>query len=102
MAMGGDNSSYPISTCAASWFDSAHTLHIRVYSSDGYTITERCNDGQGWVTGASFKGNQASVTVWQDSTGEHIRLYVTNADTTTEYCNDPGTSGWTTGQYTQP
>jgi hypothetical protein len=100
--MAGDNPSYPIGTCSASWFDSSHTLHIRVYSSDGYTITERCNDGNGWVDGATFQGTQASVTVWQDSAGEHIRLYVTGNDSTTEYCSDPGTSGWTKGAYTQP
>lgn len=102
MPMSGDNPSFPISTCAASWFDSAHALHIRVYSSDGYTISERCNDGNGWTAGATFPGSQASVTVWQDPQGEHIRLYVTNQNVTTEYCNDAGTQGWTKGAYTQP
>jgi hypothetical protein len=97
-----DNPNYPISTSSISWFDSAHALHIRVYSSDGYTITERCADGNGWTTGSTFPGSQSSAITWADSAGQHIRLYVTGADTTTEYCNDPGTSGWTKGQYTQP
>ncbi|MEP9359481.1 hypothetical protein [Sphingomonas sp. KR3-1] len=97
-----DNPSYPIGTCTTSWFDSSHALHIRVYSSDGYTITEQCDDGNGWTTGATFSGAQASVTTWADSAGQHIRLYVTGSNLTTEYCYDPGTSGWTKGQYVQP
>ncbi len=100
--MAGDNPSDPISTCAVSWFDSNHALHIRVYSSDNYTITERCNDGNGWVAGASFPGQQASAITWADSAGQHIRLYVTGEGTTTEYCADPGNPNWTKGSYTQP
>lgn len=100
--MPGDNPSFPIATCATSWFDTSHQLHIRVYSSDGYTITEQCADGNGWTSGATFPGSQASVTSWADSAGQHIRLYVTEADVTTEYCFDPGNTSWTKGQYTQP
>lgn len=100
--MSGDNPNYPISTSSVTWFDSAHQLHIRVYSSDGYVISERCNDGQGWVDGATFQGSQSSVITWADSAGQHIRLYVTSQDVTTEYCSDPGTPGWLKGSYTQP
>jgi hypothetical protein len=96
------NPDFPIGTAAASWFDKSGQLHIRVYSCDGYEITERCNDGHGWVNGFVCTGSQASVTVWSDSAGEHIRLYATYQNNTTEWCNDPGTSGWTTGSYTKP
>ena len=97
-----DNPNFPVGTCATSWFDSGHNLHIRVYSCDGNTVTERCADGNGWTTGATFPGSQASVTTWADSAGQHIRLYVTYRDTTTEYCYDPGSTSWTKGEYTQP
>ena len=48
------NPSFPISTAVVSWFYPAGTLHIRVYSSDGYNVTERCNDqsSAGWLTRA--------------------------------------------------
>jgi hypothetical protein len=96
-----DNPNYPVSTAAVSWFDTSKNLHIRVYSCDGYAVTERCADGQGWTTGFQCSGSDVSATVWQDSAGEHIRIYVTSDDTTVEWCNDPGT-GWTQGSYTQP
>jgi hypothetical protein len=92
--------SYPIGTAAISWFDSNNQLHIRVYSTDGYTVTERCADGQGWTTGEfSQPGGAVSATCWNDSAGVHLRVYCTFEDTTTEWCNDPGT-GWTQGSYT--
>jgi len=95
-----DNPSFPISTAAVSWFDAAGQLHIRVYSSDGYNVIERCNDGNGWVTGQfSAPGSQVSATVWNASDGTHIRLYCTFQDKTTEWCCDPAT-GWTQGTYT--
>lgn len=43
----GDNPNYPIGTAAVNWLDSSNQLHIRVYSTDGYTVTERCFDGSG-------------------------------------------------------
>ena len=98
--MAGDNPSFPIATAAINWFDGSGQLHLRVYSSDGYNIIERCNDGQGWTTG-EFKGpgSDVSATCWQASDGIHIRVYGTFQDKTVEWCNDPGT-GWTQGQYT--
>lgn len=96
------NPGYPTDTATVSWFYPAGTLHIRVYASDGYTVTERCNDqgGSGWTTG-QFKqsGSQVSATVWLASDGAHIRVYCTFQDKTTEWCNDPST-GWTEGSYT--
>lgn len=95
-----DNPNFPISTAAINWFDSAGQLHIRIYSSDGYNVIERCNDGQGWRTG-QFKqpGKQVSAMQWTVADGTHIRVYCTTDDVTTEWCEDPAT-GWTKGSYT--
>ena len=94
------NPNYPISTAAVNWFDGGGQLHIRVYSSDGYTITERCNDGSGWVTGQfSAPGKTVSAMVWTASDGAPIRVYATIDDNTTEWACDP-TTGWTKGSYT--
>lgn len=94
------NPNYPVSTAVVSWFDKAGQLHIRVYSSDGYNVTERCNDGNGWVTGQFAQpGKQVSATCWNASDGTHIRVYCTIDDTTTEWACDPVT-GWTKGTYT--
>lgn len=97
-----DNPNFPSSTAAVNWIDAKGALHIRVYSSDGYNVTERCIDtgGPGWTTG-SFKqaGTNVSATAWVASDGAHIRVYCTFQDTTTEWCNDPNT-GWTKGGYT--
>ncbi len=98
--MAQDNPIFPIATAAINWFDSSGQLHIRVYSSDGYNVIERCADGGGWTTGDfSEPGTQVSATVWNASDGTHIRVYCTGNDGTTEWCNDPGT-GWTQGSYT--
>ncbi|OYY90024.1 MAG: hypothetical protein B7Y45_09645 [Sphingomonas sp. 28-66-16] len=89
-----------MTTAAVNWYDGSGQLHIRVYSSDGYTVTERCADGQGWTDGA-FKqpGSQVSATAWTASDGAHIRVYCTANDGTTEWCADPDTA-WTKGSYT--
>jgi len=90
----------PIATAVVSWLDGGGQLHIRVYSCDGYTVTERCADGQGWTTGQfSQPGAAVSATCWNASDGAHIRVYCTFEDKTTEYCWDPAT-GWTQGSYT--
>jgi hypothetical protein len=96
-----DNSNMPIGTAVVSWQDSGG-LHIRVYSTDGYNVTERCADTgtSGWTDGSfSAPGSAVSATVWQDSGGLHLRVYCTFEDGTTEYCADTGTSGWTKGGY---
>ena len=97
-----DNPSFPVSTAAISWVDNAGS-HIRVYSSDGYNVVERCADPNiGWTAGAfSQQGSDVSATCWQDDAGVHIRVYCTFEDTTTEWCTDPG-EGWSKGGYTQP
>ncbi|MGJ3648988.1 hypothetical protein ACLB0R_11005 [Sphingomonas sp. GlSt437] len=100
--MTSGNPNFPISTAVVNWFDKSGGLHIRVYSSDGYTVTERCSDagGPGWQTGQfNQPGVNVSATVWTASDGAHIRVYCTINDVTTEWCSDPGT-GWTKGSYT--
>ena len=95
-----DIPSMPNATAAVNWQDSAG-VHLRVYSTDGYTVTERCFDpGASWTTGSfNAPGSEVSATCWQDNAGLHIRTYCTFQDTTTEWCWDQG-SGWTKGAYT--
>jgi hypothetical protein len=98
--MAGDNPNYPIGTASVSWLDSSNQIHIRVYSTDGYTLTERCWDGGGWINGGfNAPASAVSATCWQASDGIHIRVYATNDDATIEWCFDPGTD-WYQGQYT--
>ncbi len=88
-----------IDTAAVSWFDG--TVHIRVYSSDGYTVTERCWDGSGWTDGG-FKqsGGTVAATSWTNN-GIFIRVYCTTGeDVTVEWCWDAGGSGWYQGAFT--
>ena len=92
---------FPVATAALSWMDSDGQLHIRVYSSDGYNVTERCQDGSGgWTTG-DFKepGAAVSATCWTSGDGTHVRVYCTYQEKTTEWGIDPGT-GWYKGDYT--
>lgn len=98
--MAADNENFPIATAAVNWFDTSNQLHIRVYSTDGYNITERCWDSQGWTTGGfAAPGGAVSATAWTASDGAHVRVYATNDDATTEWCFDPATN-WTQGSYT--
>jgi Fungal fucose-specific lectin len=91
---------YPIDTAAINWLDSSGEVHIRVYSSDGYTVTERCWDGSGWSDGSFTQpGSVVSATCWQGSGGLSIRVYCTVQDATTEWCIDQG-GGWYQGAYT--
>ena len=91
---------FPVGTAVVSWLDTAGTDHIRVYSTDGYTVTERCWDGASWTNGEfSQPGEQVSATVWQGSGGVSIRVYCNFEDETIEYCWDPGT-GWYRGAFT--
>ena len=92
--------STPIATAAVNWLDSNGQVHLRVYSTDGYTVTERCWDGNGWSDG-SFKasGEAVSATSWQGGGGLSIRVYCTFQDKTTEWCIDQG-GGWYVGAYT--
>ena len=97
--MAGDTN-YPIGTAAINWLDSSGEVHIRVYSTDGYTVTERCWDGSGWSNGSfSQSGSAVSATSWMASDGLHIRVYCTTQDVTTEWCIDQG-GGWYQGAYT--
>jgi len=96
-----DMPSMPISTASVSWLDSGGTIHIRVYSCDGYKVYERCWDGSSWSNG-SFgpqPGSSVSATCWQGSGGLSIRVYCTFEDKTTEWCIDQG-GGWYVGAYT--
>lgn len=98
-----DNPNFVIGTAALSWFDSSGQLHLRVYSTDGYTVSEMCTDGGAWYQSAfSAPASDVSATSWQDSQGTHLRVYCTFQDKTVEWCNDPGVTGWQQGQYVQP
>jgi hypothetical protein len=89
----------PVATAAISWQDGGG-LHIRVYSTDGYNVSERCWDGNGWTTGGfSAKGSAVSATCWLNGSSASIRVYCTFEDGTIELCLDPG-GGWYQGAYT--
>lgn len=99
------NPNYPIGTASVSFFDpnNGNSLTLHVFSTDGYTVTQRYSAGgtNGWVTGGfNEPGSAVSTTAWLDSAGAHVRVYCTNDDTTTEYCWDPGSTVWTKGSYT--
>jgi hypothetical protein len=96
------NAVFYLGTATVSWFDSSGGLHIRVYSTDGDNVTERCSDagGPGWTTGAFAQpGAAVSATVWNTSSGTSIRVYCTVGGVTTEWCNDPG-KPWYQGSFT--
>jgi hypothetical protein len=94
-----DNPDFPIGTAAVSWLDNQGTIHIRVYSTDGYNVSERCWDGSGWSTGSfAQQGSAVSATCWQGSGGLSIRVYCSFEDSTIEWCDDGG--GWYKGAYT--
>jgi hypothetical protein len=94
----------PISTAAINWIDRNGQPHVRVYTTDGYNVTERAWDGgEGWTAG-SFKasGEDVSATCWMGPQGLSIRVFCTFEDVTTEWCIDQaGTGGsWYKGNYT--
>jgi hypothetical protein len=84
-------------TAAVSWQDNG--IHLRVYSTDGKTVTEKCWDTNNWYVGA-FKepGQSASATAWFNG-GVYIRVYVTDSGKTSEYCWDKN-GPWYKGAYT--
>ncbi|HEV2707158.1 MAG TPA: hypothetical protein VGV59_14650 [Pyrinomonadaceae bacterium] len=73
---------------AVSWFDTQ--THLRVYKSNGQTVTEQAYDGSWYTGGFSQQGTTVGATSWLDSGGQiHIRVYVGNsAGKITEYCWD--------------
>ena len=96
-----DNPNYPIGTASVSWLDSGGTIHLRVYTCDGYNVIERCWDGSSWTNGSfSAPGSDVSATCWMNASGANIRVYCTFQDKTIEYCWDAGGSGWYEGAYT--
>src|SRR3712207_2973675 len=89
-----------IETAAVSWLDGGGQIHLRVYSSDGYTVTERCWDGSGWYDGGfTPKGENVAATAWTTSDA-NIRVYCTYQGKVSEWCWDAGGSGWYQGAYT--
>ena len=94
-----DNPNMPVGTAATSWQDGGG-LHIRVYSTDGYNVSERCWDNGAWTTSSfSAKGSAVSATSWLNGSSASIRVYCTFEDGTIELCLDPGGS-WYQGGYT--
>lgn len=100
--MAQDNPNFPTGTASVSWVDGGGVFHLRVYSTDGYNVSERCWDGNGWTNGGfSQPGSAVSATAWQMSGGYYLRVYCTFEDTTKEYCWDAGgQGGWYQGGYT--
>ena len=99
--MASDVPNDPVSTAAVSWIDDQGQAHIRVYSCDGYSVIERCNDGgSAWTTGQfEAQGSAVSATCWTQNGAVYLRVYCTFEDVTTEWYADPN-SGWAQGSYT--
>ena len=94
-----DNPNLPIGTASVSWQDGGG-LHIRVYSTDGYHVSERCWDNGAWTSSSfSAQASAVSATCWLNGSSASIRVYCTFEDKTTELCLDPG-GGWYVGGYT--
>ena len=82
---------------ATSWQENGP--HLRVYRSDGGTITERAYDGN-WYNGAfSAQGVTVGSTSWIEGSQIHIRVYVAGGSSgpVTEYCWDP--DSWYVGAF---
>lgn len=96
------NHSFPSNTASVSWVDSSGNTMIRVYSSDGYNVTETAWDGSAWAA-TTFKqsGSAVSATAQSRSGTGWIRVYCTFQGHTTEYCCDDGSS-WYQGGYPSP
>lgn len=98
--MAQDNPNYPVGTASISWVDSGGTVHLRVYSTDGYNVSERCWDANSWTTGGfSAAGSQVSATCYPAGGSVNIRVYCNAQDKTVEYCSDAG-GAWYEGGYT--
>ncbi len=94
--------SFPSATASISWLDAAGNTMIRVYSSDGYTVTEQQWDGSTWsATGFKEAGSAVSATCQVRSGTAWIRVYCTAKGQTTEYCCDDGAT-WYQGGYPSP
>lgn len=94
-----DNPNMPVGTASTSWQDSGG-VHIRVYSTDGYNVSERCWDNGAWTTSSfSAPGSAVSATSYLNGSSASIRVYCTFEDTTAEMCLDPG-GAWYVGGYT--
>lgn len=99
-----DNPNFPIGTASINWIDSNGGSHIRVYSTDGYNVSEWCWDqgGTAWTQGAfSAPGSAVSATCWMGNAGLYIRVYCTFEDVTQEWCANPG-GGWEKGATLPP
>lgn len=94
---------FPISTASVSWMDAGGTSHIRVYSSDGYNVTEQIWDGTGWNAGSfNAPGSQVSATAWVNGGVGYVRVYCTGDDKTVEWCADAGADSYYQGSYPSP
>lgn len=94
-----DDPTMPIATAATSWQD-GNGLHLRVYSTDGYKVEERCFDNGAWTTSNfSASGSAVSATSYLNGSSASIRVYCTFQDKTTEWCQDDG-AAWYVGGYT--
>ncbi len=79
-------SHYAYSVAAVSWTPGSH---LRIYTSDGSKVTEKCWDGSWYVGALAVDGQKVGATSWVDSTGQiHIRVYVSNLGKITEQCWD--------------
>ena len=100
--MATPNYSFPSSTATISWLNATGNTMVRVYSSDGYNVTEQQWDGSSWTpTGFKEAGSAVSATCQILSGQTWIRVYCTAKGQTVEYCCDDGAT-WYKGSYPSP
>ncbi len=92
--------SMPNATASISWVDQNGIAQLHVFSTDGYTVTQRYWGSSSWLTGGfTAPGSHVSATVYLLQGQPYIRVYCTGQDKTVEYCWDAG-GAWYTGSYT--
>jgi hypothetical protein len=94
----GDMPTMPIATASVSWTDANGGVHLRVYSTDGYKVEERCYDGSWTTSNFAAVGSQVSATCWVVNGSASIRVYCTFQNDTVEWCSDNG-GAWYQGAF---
>jgi hypothetical protein len=94
-----DMPTMPVGTASVSWIDAGGAINLRVYSTDGYKVEERCFNGSWTTSSFSAPGSQVSATCWLVNGSPSIRVYCTFDNQTIEYCSDNG-GAWYQGGFT--
>ena len=93
---------FPATAAAVSYIDGNGQSIIHVFTSDGYTVTDKVWTGSGWQAGTfSQPGHQVTATAYVVSGMACLRVYCISKEVLTEYGSDGGGS-WYVGSYSYP